>query len=278
MKNLNDTSDLIVIDELKLSYRFYKGDTKDTLVTFHGFGQTSIVFESFIPSVLPYYSVVAIDLFFHGESTIEDNEVNYISIERWNTIFEQILIKHQISRFSLLSYSMGSRFIVTLLNVYAPRISKIALIAPDGFGNNFWFNVSTSTQLTRFIFRYSMQHPLCIQIVVRMLGAVGIYNSITKRFIERNLESAKNRMKIYTSWVYFRKLTIRKDDFVELILNNEINFICFCGKEDQLVAKKKMELICNKTNACYIELNLAHHKMIQVLGKEKLVDFLISDW
>lgn len=271
------TEERIVTDELILSYRNYKGGGDETLVLFHGFGQTNVLFESFIPSLLSHYSVIAIDLFFHGESSVKKSEKDHISVDCWNELFNQLLEKHQMNRFSLLSYSMGSRFVVTILQTYAARINKIVLIAPDGFGNNFWFNVATSTYLTRFVFQYSMQHPLWIQLMVRVLGAIGIFNAITIRFIERNLESAEHRKKIYASWVYFRKLTIRKEDFVEWVMKNEIRFMCFCGKEDQLVAKKAMELLCTQTGAPYIELDLAHHKMVQALERRELLDFLISD-
>jgi pimeloyl-ACP methyl ester carboxylesterase len=271
------TSERIVTDELILSYRYYKGEQEETLVVFHGFGQTNALFESFIPVVLPYYSVVAVDLFFHGESYIESNGIDHISIHRWNRVFNQILLKHQADRFSLLSYSMGSRFVVTLLNEYAARINNIVLIAPDGFGNNFLFNIATSTKVTRSIFRFTMQHPFWIQTTVSVLGALGFFNSITKRFIQRNLENAEHRKKIYDSWIYFRKLTIGKENFVKLINTNEISFMCFCGKEDQMVAKKSLQFVCAKTQARYIELDLAHHKMIQALEKSELIDFLISD-
>lgn len=271
------TTERIVKDEFILSYRYYRGEREETLVAFHGFGQTNILFETFIPSVLSYYSVVAIDLFFHGESSVKESGKHYLSVEGWNELFSQLLEKHHIDRFSLLSYSMGSRFVVRLLNMYASRINKIALIAPDGFGNNFWFNVATSTYLTRFVFEYSMWHPMWIQLMVRVLGSVGIFNAITKRFIERNLESDELRKRIYASWVYFRKLTILKSDFVEGVNKNKIRFICFCGKEDQLVARKSMELLCTQTGATYVELDLAHHKMIQALDRSELLEFLVSD-
>lgn len=274
---MNHTTERIVTDERTLSYRYYKGANKQLLVVFHGFGQTNVVFESFIDSVLPYYSVVAIDLFFHGESIAEVNKIDHLSIKSWNELFDKILVKHQINRFSLLSYSMGSRFVVTLLNVYASRINKIVLIAPDGFGNNFWFNVATSTKITRRVFDYTMKYPNWIRVAVNMLGAVGLFNSITKRFIERNLESESHRKKIYVSWVYFRKLVIAKKDFVELIRKYEINLISFCGKSDQLVAKKTIKLLCDQTLARYVELDLAHHKMITALERSELIDFLISD-
>jgi pimeloyl-ACP methyl ester carboxylesterase len=271
------TVEHIFTDGLLLSYRYYKGGKNETLFLFHGFGQTNMLFESFIPSVLPNFSIVAVDLFFHGESTVETNSVDYISIDRWNSLFDQILLKHQVNRFSLLSYSMGSRFVVTVLNEYATRINNIVLIAPDGFGNNFLFNVATSAKLTRSVFRFTMEHPFWIQVVVRILGATGIFNSITKRFIDRNLESAEHRKRIYASWTHFRKLTVGRNDFVKLILGNQIKLMCFCGKEDQLVAKRTIEHICSETAARYVELDLAHHKMVQALENSVLIDFLISD-
>ncbi|WP_018344788.1 alpha/beta hydrolase [Cytophaga aurantiaca] len=271
------TTERIVTDDLILSYRYYKGGQQETLVAFHGFGQTNVLFESFVPSVLPYYSVIAVDLFFHGGSGANTDNTDYISIDRWNALFNQILTKHAIKRFSLLSYSMGSRFVVTLLNNYAARINKVVLIAPDGFGNNFWFRVATSTKITRSVFQYTMWHPFWIQAVVRILGAAGIFNAITKRFIERNLESEEHRKKVYVSWVYFRKLTITKNDFIRFINQYKIKLMCFCGKEDQLVSKKSLQVLCDETQAQYVELDLAHHKMVQALEKNELIDFLISN-
>jgi pimeloyl-ACP methyl ester carboxylesterase len=271
------TEERIVTDDSTLSYRYYKGATEEIIFLFHGFGQTNLLFESFIPTVLPSYSVIAVDLFFHGGSYVKEKDLNNLSISSWNDLFARMLDKHHINRFSLLSYSMGSRFVVTLLNTYASQINKIVLIAPDGFGNNFWFNVATSTAATRFVFRYTMRHSLWIKLTVSFLGAIGIFNSITKRFIQRNLENAAHRKKVYDAWVYFRKLSISKKDFVTLIRKNNIRVMCFCGKEDQLVARKTIALISKETDAHYIELDLAHHKLIQALDRNELIDFLISD-
>ena len=271
------TTERIDRDDFILSYRYYQSKNSEVIFLFHGFGQTKGLFETFVPSVLPYYSVIAVDLFFHGESTVNEKDNDPISINRWNALFNQIVEKHVINRFSLLSYSMGSRFVVTLLNAYAARINKIVLIAPDGFGNNFWFGVATSTKLTRSMFWLTMKQPWWILLIVRIFGATGLFNSITKRFIERNLKSGEDRRKIYASWIYFRELTISKDDFVRLICENKIDLMFFCGKEDQLVAKKSLQSICNGTNMLYVELDLAHHKMVQALEKHELIDFFISD-
>jgi len=271
------TEERIVHDKLILSYRYYQSENSEMIFLFHGFGQTKDLFEIFVPSVLPYYSVIAVDLFFHGKSTVNEKDNDPISINRWNALFNKIVERHVINKFSLLSYSMGSRFVVTLLNAYAARINKIVLIAPDGFGNNFWFSAATSTKLTRSVFQLTMEQPSWIHLMVRIFGAIGIFNSITKRFIDRNLKSGEHRKKIYASWIYFRKLTISKNDFVRLICKNKIELMCFCGKEDQLVAKKTVQKICTETGARYVELDLAHHKMVQALEESALICFLISD-
>lgn len=260
-----------------LSYRYYSGNKKETLFLFHGFAQSNAVFDSFAVSLLNDYSVISVDLFFHGESTVEAEEIGPVSIQRWNVLFDRILIKHQIDHFSLLSYSMGSRFVVTLLHAYASRITQIVFIAPDGFGNNFWFRVATSTAVTRFIFKSTMQNPAWIKVLVRMFGAVKIFNSITIRFIERNLESPEHRKNIYRSWVYFRKLTIPSKEFIICMRIYNIRFMCFCGSNDQLVAKDSLKIVCEQTGGCYMEADLAHHKMLYVLEMPELNRFLISD-
>jgi len=270
------TNEKIILEQYQLSYKLYKGGER-YLFLFHGFGQTSDVFDSFIPSVLPEYTVISIDLFFHGESTIHDMHQNFISIDTWNVIFDELLKKHSISFFSMLSFSIGARFIVSLFEQKCNMIDRIVLIAPDGFGNTFWFSVATATSINRFIFRYSLANPASIRFFVNLFYFLRLIDGVTKRFLEKTISTDEQRQKIYNTWVYLRKLKLPAIDFIKQINSCTALIMCLVGKDDQLVAKQKIYDICIETDGLYIELDYTHSKMLQAIDRPEVKEFLISD-
>jgi|GEM_PF-3577931 pimeloyl-ACP methyl ester carboxylesterase len=270
---INDT---IILDQYQLSYKFYKGG-KRYLFLFHGFGQTSDVFDSFVPSVLSEYTVISIDLFFHGKSFIHSTSKNFISINTWNAIFDEFLKKYSIRNFSMLSFSIGARFIVSLFQQKRNMMDRIVLIAPDGFGNTFWFSVATATPVSRFIFRYSLANPASIRFFINLFCYFRFIDSVTKKFLEKNISTDEQRKKIYNTWVYLRKLKLPPIDFIKQINSSRALIMCLVGKEDQLVAGQKINDICVQTDGLYIELDYTHGKMLQAIDRPEVKTFLISN-
>lgn len=269
-------SEIISTETHKLSYRYYSGGKK-ALFLFHGFGQTSDIFKDFIPTVIHEYSVISIDLFFHGNSKVVQYRSNFISIDEWNQLFENILQKHSIQAFSFLSFSIGSRFVFAALHKYSARIQRIALIAPDGFGNNFWFRIATSNALCRGMFKFVLTFPFPILFFGKVFHAVGIINNSTYRFIQKSLLIKEDRDRIYKTWTYFRKLNITQEEFVHVLHTHAIKTLFATGEKDELVAFRAIKKISIQVQAEYIELPLAHAKMIQAISLDAVKDFLIAN-
>ncbi|MGN6646282.1 MAG: alpha/beta fold hydrolase [Cytophaga sp.] len=266
----------IIDQEFKLSYRYYSGGER-FLFLFHGYGQSADIFQTFIESVKPDFTVIAIDLFFHGSSEVIQQQQNYISIAAWNGLFDKILKKHSITCFSLLSFSIGSRFIFSVMQMFQKQIERIVLIAPDGFGNNFWFRLSTSNVLCRYIFKCVLTHPPLILWPGKLLQLFGMINAYTYRFIQKSLQLKSERERIYNTWVYFRKLKIASPDFEYIIQQELIPLLFVTGESDELVAGAEIKKISNRLHVPHIELPLAHAKMIQALELEAVKQFLIAD-
>ncbi len=266
----------IIDQEFKLSYRYYSGGER-FLFLFHGYGQTTDIFQTFIESVKPYFTVIAIDLFFHGASEMIQHHKDYISIAAWNGLFEKILKKHSINTFSLLSFSIGSRFVFSVMETFQSRIERIVLIAPDGFGNNFWFRISTSNVVCRGVFKLVLTYPALIRWPGKLLQLLGMINAYTYRFIQKSLQLKSERERIYNTWVYFRKLKITSPDFERIIQQSLIPLLFVTGEADELVAGTEIKKISNRLHAPHIELPLAHAKMIQALELDAVKQFLITD-
>jgi pimeloyl-ACP methyl ester carboxylesterase len=266
----------IVEQEFKLSYRYYSGGER-FLFLFHGYGQSADIFQAFIGSVKRDFTVIAVDLFFHGLSEVTQQRSDFISIATWNSIFVKILKKHSIDTFSLISFSIGSRFIFSLLQTFQSRIERIVLIAPDGFGNNFLFRLSTSNALCRYIFKCVLRNPALILLPGKLLKLLGIINAYTYRFIEKSLQLKSERERIYNTWVYFRKLKIASPDFERIIQESLIQLLFVTGATDELVAGSEIKRISKRLHMQHIELPLSHAKMIQALELDAVRKFLIAD-
>ncbi len=266
----------IVTESYKLSYKLYSGGER-YLFLFHGFGQSSSVFETFISYVSSEFTVISIDLFFHGKSIILDEKENVISFETWNAIFDKLLKRYSISRFSMLSFSIGARFIISVFQDKKSAVDSIVLIAPDGFGNNIWFTIATSTIITRSVFKWSLSNPAIIRFLTGTFNFLGITDSVTKRFIEKNIETTEQRTKIYNTWVYFRMLKMPAKQFIEELNSSDVKLMCLVGMNDELVAKENIRKICMKTDSIFIELDYPHYKMIQATELIRVREFLISN-
>ena len=266
---------LIHINNRKLSYYFYDNNCSETLFLFHGFGQSSGVFQPYMVSFSPYYNIIIVDLFFHGQSIVDPNTKDHISIADWNRLFQTIVEKHSVQSFSCVAYSIGARFVNTLLQKYASQIKRIVFIAPDGFGNTLWFQIATATIFSRYLFKYVMKHPYSILLIMKALSFFNLYNPQTMRFIERNLEFSNHREKIYNTWTYFRTLKIAQKDFVQIIKQFNISFMCVCGSQDEMVAQDALKEICAVTSSEFIIIDLSHKKMYEAIQLQSVQDFLI---
>jgi pimeloyl-ACP methyl ester carboxylesterase len=265
----------IHINNRKLSYYFYDNNCSETLFLFHGFGQSSEFFQPYVVSFSPYYNIVIVDLFFHGESIVDSNTKDHISIVDWNRLFQTIVEKHFVQSFTCVAYSIGARFVNTLLQKYASQIKRIVFIAPDGFGNTLWFRIATATVFSRYLFKYVMKNPSSILLFMKVLSFLNCYNSQTIRFIERNLEFSNHREKIYNTWTYFRTLKIAQEDFVQIIKQFNILFMCLCGSQDEMVAQDVLKEICAVTNSEFIVIDLPHKKMFEAIKLQSVQNFLI---
>lgn len=273
---MNGKIETMYHEDVSVSYTYYKGDTP-FLFLFHGFGQTAEIFNSLIPDVCAVYSIIAFDLFAKVQDNRKAASSDFISIAEWNAIIEHICEKYSIENFSIVSFSMGTRFAVSMLKLQAPRIQRMVLIAPDGFGNTVWFRIATATYFTRKIFKGIMQYPAWIKHIAKGMYKTGLLNQITYRFIERNLENKLLTEKIYGTWVYVRKLDLSRRSFISLVSTYDIKVLFVLGKKDQLVASAVIRSIAAQTDAQLLELESAHHKLTQAIDGSEVKRFLIPD-
>lgn len=101
------------------------------MILLHGHGNEAHLWDDFVPSVTPYYRVIAVDQRGHGDSDW-DPQGRYDSDALADDL-ERILEAFSIDRFVLIGFSMGGRAAMIFAERHPERIAGLVLvdIAPE---------------------------------------------------------------------------------------------------------------------------------------------------
>ena len=216
----------------RLAYRVL-GNGPLSMLAFHGFGQDGGVFIPLQSTVGDRYTIYAIDLFFHGESLFTDDGV--LTKSDWLRLIDAFLGEQFINRFSLLGFSLGGRFALTIAEQYAPRLDQLILLAPDGITHSFWYVLATSSRPGQWLFGQVLNQLSLINRLGQVLAKMGLLHRTRIRFAEVSLATPAQRQQVYASWTRFRQI---RSDVVKLaaILNRSaVRVRFFTGYFDQIV-------------------------------------------
>jgi pimeloyl-ACP methyl ester carboxylesterase len=254
-------NDKIIYHDSELHY-YREGTGGKCMLLFHGFGQDHLAFTTWSEALKAEYSVYTFDLFFHGRSKWENQQI--IGHQDWKNILLLFFDKEGMGRFELSGFSIGAKFALLTVTLFPDRIDKIILVAPDGIKKSFWYSLATGTSLVRAIFRSLVLNPKRIRALVLFLNFFHLEDRELLRFAEVQLSSDAGRRRVYNSWIYFRDLGC---DLVELshILNSSaIPVIFVLGKFDKVIPSGQIKRFAStlKNHQFYL-LDATHQNLIR---------------
>ena len=216
----------------RLSYRKV-GHGPAILIAFHGFGQSGRVFDSVDETIGHRFTVFSFDLFFHGNSHYVGPQL--LTKTDWQRLIGAFLETQRIRRFSLMGFSLGGRFALTIAEAFADRLDELILIAPDGITRSRWYQLATATPMGRWLFRYVMRHLSAFNQMGHALVRVGLLNRTAMRFAELSLSTAGQRTLVYTVWTQFRLITPDLKTVSTLLNQHSVRVRFFTGAFDRIV-------------------------------------------
>ncbi len=179
------------------------------LFAFHGFDNDANDFRIFEKVFGKRYTIVAINLFFHGKS--DHSHVNmrkmYFSTEILLELFNQVLFNFPANDFPFMGFSLGGRIILELLPYFSKRIDRVILLAADGLKISPWYVFITNTALGKRLFKRV--------VFTALIASSGFQNYSTKQvssaksniiFALSNFDTLEKRKKVYNVWMIFRHI------------------------------------------------------------------------
>jgi pimeloyl-ACP methyl ester carboxylesterase len=253
---------------------FYEkaGNGRKNILLFHGFGQTHAVFKPLTAALSQEFTCYSFDLFFHGRSTRASGEIP-IHKDEWSGLIRQFLEQENISRFSILGYSIGARFALSTFEALPDKVETIVLVAPDGIVASPWYSAATSTSAGRMFFRTIMRNQAIFRVLTGFLQRSKIVDARVLRFAESQMKSEENRLRIYHSWIAFRKLKSNLKALTERINTLGVHVVVYFGRNDKIIESKKLRAFIHHVPSVKVLIvDRTHHTLLSHLPGNLLND------
>ena len=225
-------------DFARLHYYEY-GSGEDILIAFHGFGMRGSQFNKLEKSLGQQFKIYSFDLFFHGETRLKDDSVDTIrkglnTHEIADTILEFLAyIGKQESEFSLLSYSIGAKFALAILQEFPTKIKKAYFIAADGLENNLVLKICSSKHINNWLLKL-VYNPKTLNYFLNTLYKTRYIDHTLHRILTFEFSTQEYRMISYKTITYYSRLKFDRQHLANLINQNHIETHFFFGKKDKL--------------------------------------------
>lgn len=231
---MTEADDVLFFDHEGNRLAYHKiGHGPATLVAFHGFGQSGPVFGPANETIGQRFTVLAVDLFFHGDSHYVGGHL--LTKTGWQRLIGAFLEAQRIDRFSIMGFSLGGRFALAIVEAFADRLDQLMLIAPDGITRSTWYGLATATCTGRWLFRCVLEHLSALSWFGHALVRIGLLNRTAMRFAELSLSTTGQRTLVYQAWTRFRLITPRMDTVSTLLNQYPVRVRFFTGAFDRIV-------------------------------------------
>lgn len=242
------------------------GHGPKTLLAFHGIGQDYRCFLPLVEVLKNQYTFYLFDLPFHGQSPALASEK--LTLEAWKAFLEDFLKIHQIENFSLMGFSMGGKFALATLQLFAERTESCWLLAPDGITESPWYGLATRFWVSKKLFRFFVSNVNYFKKLANLLVKFKLIEKSAVKFAESTLATAEQRERVYRSWIGFSLMRADIKLIAQLVKENQIDLKIFLGKHDSLLpAHYVLPLTTQLPDIKPIVLKTGHHRLIEKVAE-----------
>lgn len=223
----------IALQEGRLHYLRIGNGTK-LLLAFHGYGNNATMFSGF-ESHLPEYTIINIDLPYHGKSEWGGEQLQKSDLI---TIVEYARKETGIDKCSLLGYSMGARACLCIAELVPQFVDTIILVAPDGLVANPLYHFVTKNGFGKWLFKDFLVQPKRYDFLVNTMRKLRIVSEARYKFAMQNVNSEEKRSRLLQIWPNMALIIPDKDKLRKSIADYIIPVHVFIGAFDKVILVK----------------------------------------
>lgn len=237
------------------------GQGPKVLLAFHGFGKDCHNFDLTIPFLEDEFTVYSFDLFFHGESIW--NEKDEFTQDQFKQLFNQFFNENNIGEFSLLSYSLGSRWALGLSLFFGYRVQRMCMVAPDGLRWNPVFHLASHGSDYNPLISLFVRTPFVVVGGIKMMSKMGWLDDPMKMFFLNQIDSVPKRKNLINIWRSNKHLLFSRNELKVNFNKTGIQLTLIFGKWDSVIpptiGKKFSAMVAGSS---YHEIDYGHNLLI----------------
>ncbi len=235
-------------------------------LAFHGFGQTHRAWADVAEALGPEHSLVAFDLFYHGNSHWPSRR-QPLTKARWNELISACLATLGITQFGLLGFSLGGKFALATFEHIPQCVVRLVLVAPDGIGTSRWYSLATYPGWTQRLFRRLMVRPALFYRTTRTLQRLHLTDAGLVRFAEAQLRNRAQRVQVYRAWTVFRPLRFNLWMLAAQLRHHQTDILVCVGTHDRVIRAERMgSWLRNIPGSRLISLSARHSQLLPALA------------
>ncbi|QEC41260.1 alpha/beta fold hydrolase [Pseudobacter ginsenosidimutans] len=262
-------SAILLYKQSSVHYR-YGGKGSQLLLCLHGYGETANSFDFLETHLGSAYSIIAIDLPFHGLT--QWKEGLDFKVQDLTVIVRAILTARGWSSdaaFTLMGFSMGGRAALSLLQALPQQVQRLVLLAPDGLKVNRWYWLATQTLIGNGLFRFTMHYPGWFFFILNTGNKLKLINQSIYKFTRYYIHDAAIRKELYNRWICMRHITPDLKIIRDAVRQYKIPVRLLYGKYDRIILTQPAERFRKGIEEwCTISILPAGHQVLQ----EKHID------
>jgi pimeloyl-ACP methyl ester carboxylesterase len=235
-----------------------------TLLCFHGYGETSANFNFLEKTLADEFTVISIDLPFHGQTNWLDARISPEDLQL------------APANLHLLGFSMGARLALCVMQQMPESIGKLVLLAPDGLTVNFWYWLSTQTFIGNRLFRLTMSKPGWFLGMLHAGNRLRIINQSIYKFVTYYIHDDAVRKALYQRWTGFSKCAPSISSIRRTLLKYPIPVRLLYGKYDRIIGDRRGRKFLKDIPGARIELIDCGHQVLHEKNAAAIANALLD--
>jgi len=240
-------------------YQYGQGEA--LAIALHGFADKGSLFAHLEDSVENYYTILALDLPFHGETDWQDDVYTPQDVAN---IVELLLKKQRHSTCALMCHSMGGRLVLGSLELLIDKIEVIYFFATAGMqytftASNFWWPF--------WLRKRSKNRFIHSDFLMKAFGAfhrLGLMNRATYLVFKMQLDLPRRRARLLKTWMAMSYFPMRMQQrHIRLLNKKQLPAYFFFGKKDRITPVKKAHKIVEQLDNAELIITEGNHFFVK---------------
>lgn len=195
----------------------------------------------------------------HGKS--DWNEKRPLSREDWRKMLSILLQKNGITGgFSLLGYSIGARWAMSVSVLYKDKCEELLLLAPDGIKDNIVFSFATKTQIGKTLMKIFAKFPQFIFLCLNIFVVLGVIDKAKSLFFKNKYDTYEKRILLKKRWLQAGEVSYSRNEYIMAWEHAKPQITIVVGVYDKIIKPCVANLLIKwYPKVKVIELNEGHN-------------------